>query len=788
MNRVDSTAALWRPYWGAALWLLLAAALAVAAAWRFAAGLPLQTNLLALLPPTERNPTAELAVNQLAASAGDRLVFLVGASELPRAAAAARVFARDLATDSVFRSVSADVPPLDLRALTALYAEHRYTLLSSADRQVLEAGQMDLPTRLQRKLYAPFRFGLTLPLAQDPFGLVDAWLADLPLRSLKLEPDSGLLVAHAGKRDWVLVTAQLAGSAYDQSIQNAAVAAVARAETALPPQGAALLRSGTLFYAHAARAQGEREADWIGAGSLFGMLLLLYRVFRSVRPLVLGLLSVAFGIGTALLGVVWIHGEIHLITLVFGAALIGEAVDYAVQYFAAHMGAGATWEPLSGLRRIAPGLCMALLTSLLGYAALLFAPFPALHQIALFALLGLSAAWLTVFLLLPACLRKPSRRDPKRAIATPQRWLRGWQSTMTNRRTLALLLGLLICSLPGWLRLGSDDDVRQLISRPPGLDAQEREIRALAGIANSSQFFLSQGATPEAVLEAEEALTARLDAARADDSIVGYQAVSAFVPSARRQTENYRLLQEHVFASPQRFVGWLDAAGLEPAVARHQLAAFTAAAHTRLSVDEWLRAPLSTPFRHLWLGQTAHGYAAVVVLQGVRDAQALGHLADGLPGITYVDKAGSVSALFREYRRWGALWLIGALALILLVLRLRYGWRDAGLVLLPTVLAIGATLALFGWIGRPLTLFNLMGLMLVLGIGVNYSIFLREGGVNAAATLAGVALSAGTTLLSFGLLAFSSMPALSGFGLTLLVGIAIAVLLAPLGHAHRSQP
>ena len=34
--------------------------------------------------------------------------------------------------------------------------------------------------------------------------------------------------------------------------------------------------------------------------------------------------------------------------------------------------------------------------------------------------------------------------------------------------------------------------------------------------------------------------------------------------------------------------------------------------------------------------------------------------------------------------------------------------------------------------------------------------------------------------LSFGLLAFSSMPALSGFGLTLLLGICVSVLLAPM--------
>jgi predicted exporter len=145
-----------------------------------------------------------------------------------------------------------------------------------------------------------------------------------------------------------------------------------------------------------------------------------------------------------------------------------------------------------------------------------------------------------------------------------------------------------------------------------------------------------------------------------------------------------------------------------------------------------------------------------------------------------VDKAGSVSRLFRDYRQWGAWWLFGAFVLVYGVLCLRYAPRQAAVTLAPTLLAMVVALGIFGYLGEPLTLFNLMALMLVLGVGVNYSIFLREGGQRAAATLAGVLLSAGTTLLSFGLLAFSSMPALSGFGLTLLVGVGMAALLAPM--------
>jgi predicted exporter len=100
---------------------------------------------------------------------------------------------------------------------------------------------------------------------------------------------------------------------------------------------------------------------------------------------------------------------------------------------------------------------------------------------------------------------------------------------------------------------------------------------------------------------------------------------------------------------------------------------------------------------------------------------------------------------------------------------------------------MGVALAAYGYVGVPLTLFSIMGLVLVLGVGVNYAIFVVEAGDRAPAPFAGVLLSAATTLLSFGLLSLSSMPALHQFGTILLIGISASVLFAPvaltLGHS-----
>jgi predicted exporter len=200
-----------------------------------------------------------------------------------------------------------------------------------------------------------------------------------------------------------------------------------------------------------------------------------------------------------------------------------------------------------------------------------------------------------------------------------------------------------------------------------------------------------------------------------------------------------------------------------------------------------------------------------VIPQGVtpRNESALIAIAQALPGVAFVDKAASVSKLFGAYRVDSGWWLGGALTLVLVLLIVRYAARravspNAGgavsllervrggvAVTLPVLLAVGVTLAAFGYARVPLNLFNWLALMLVLGVGANYAVFLREGCLRADADLGAVwtggLLSAATTLLSFGMLGMSAMPALKSFGATLALGIAVSVLLAPIGMPSETR-
>jgi predicted exporter len=179
-----------------------------------------------------------------------------------------------------------------------------------------------------------------------------------------------------------------------------------------------------------------------------------------------------------------------------------------------------------------------------------------------------------------------------------------------------------------------------------------------------------------------------------------------------------------------------------------------------------------------WLD--AHGrHYSLVMLQGVDRASlpALTAAASGLPGVRFIDNAARYSQVLETYRqRLSGLLLVG-LAAVVMLLYLRYrarAWR----AWLPTVLGGLFTLACFGWAGIPLQLFVVLSLILLLGMGIDYGIFMLEHPGERSVWLA-VAIAGISTLLAFGLLALSTTPALRAFGLAMLIGETTIWLLTP---------
>src|SRR6185503_196108 len=122
--------------------------------------------------------------------------------------------------------------------------------------------------------------------------------------------------------------------------------------------------------------------------------------------------------------------------------------------------------------------------------------------------------------------------------------------------------------------------------------------------------------------------------------------------------------------------------------------------------------------------------------------------------------------------------LLGCAAIVLLLAFTLRSWRSVVNVLAPLVAAVIITMGLLALAGGALTIFHLVGLLLVVAIGSNYSLFFdRQAmrGQDSERTLVSLALANLSTVVAFGLLAFSKVPVLQALGSTVAIGAALAL-------------
>ncbi|MCX9157653.1 MMPL family transporter [Niveibacterium sp. 24ML] len=753
------------------LWLLLVLAACAHLAWLGVVERPRpDSDVMALLPQDDRDPVAEAAFARMAASAERRVVVMIGAANAAAARKAADAYLAGLA--GVAAEVRHRVDGGDLAAWRGFLAPYRGGLLSEQGRALLALNADQRADHALARLYSPASGG-GLAWREDPLGLFADWLMDQASGQRVRTVDGRLWVSAEG-REWAVVLLNLKDGAFSLDAQQALVdhldAGRRRARAA--QADVEILTAGIAPIAAAVAAEARNEFSAIGIGSTLGVILLVFLVFRRPGALVLSVLPLLVGTLCAVSATWLVFERVHVLTLVFGASLIGVGVDYGVHFLASGIGE-QPFDPKRRRDQLNPGLWLAMVTTVLAYVALALAPFPGLRQMALFSGCGLVAAWLTVMLWFPYLQRRATHGT---GVGEWMGHLRAiWPSFGRGKLGGLMMLITFAVLAAGLARIEVQDDVRALQSAPAALLAEQMRVATLAGVPSPAQFFVVQGASPEAVLQAQEALAPRLAARVADGTLSGYELLARHIPSAARQAADCAMLKA-AYEAPVWRARIADTTGIDAASLSSPLAC------KPLAFDAWLANAVSEPFRSLWLGRIGEQYAGVVLLKGVHGAAALGRLqslGEGIPGVSWVDKPGRISSVIARYRGlMSGVIVLGYLASFWLLWR-RYG-RETWRAVVPTLLASLLAAAALGIAGLPFQLFAVLGLFIVLGMGIDYGIFLLEHprSDDGKPWLA-VTLSAFSTLLSFGLLALSHTPALRVFGLVCLVGVGSSWLLAP---------
>ena len=725
-------------------------------------------------------PTAEqqVLVDQLREGVVSRLLMvgLEGGNAVERARLSRELRARLLAQPE-FVSVQ-NGESASLTAERDFLFQYRY-LLSPAvmPARFTTDGLRDAVGNSIDQLASPIGFLLKPYLTRDPSGELAAILTSFDTVAQPVSRE-GVWASRDGHRAMLLIQTTALGS--DTDGQAEAVALIRQrhdeAVLALGLSESHLLVSGPGVFAIKSRDTIKAEIHLLSTLSMLAIIVVLFFVYRSPRLMLLGLLPVVSGALAGMVAVALGYGSIFGITVGFGSALIGEAVDYSIYYFvqAGRIGVQA-WR-----QRFWPTVRLGVLTSVCGFGALLFSGFPGLAQLGLYALAGITTAALVTRFALPVLAG--NRLAGADLTALDDVLTRFFQSLPRWRWFILALAGLALA---------------YLLSRPEGLwysnlsvlstveasdAALDQSLRDDLGAPDSRYMVVIRAADQEAALQAAERAGRQLDRLVSAGVIGGYDTPTRFLPSRQAQMERQQALptppelrarlQQAVMDLPLRanrlepFLAEVDAARQAPLIERATLESGGLA----MAVDSLLV-------------QRAGGWNVLLPLRPLPGAE------HGIPvdqvrqalsgsGALFIDLKREFDALYGNYIREATLLsLAGFAAIVLLLVVTLRSFRRVGKVLLPLVLAVILVIASVHLAGERLHLLHLIGMLLIVAVGSNYALFFAsDDNVTLDGTLASMAVANLTTAIGFGTLSLSTVPVLHAIGVTVGPGAVLALL------------
>ncbi|WP_158502257.1 MMPL family transporter [Vitiosangium sp. GDMCC 1.1324] len=637
---------------------------------------------------------------------------------------------------------------------------------------------------LKVSLTSPQALGMKQMLLSDPLGLNGDLLARLARQGGDLQLERGHLLSANGEH--LLVVATPKHRALDVDASQALMNELSRVAGELKQHGSgrAELRwvGGPRFASESAAAIRQDISDNFILSTAVMLAVFLLR-FRGLRLLILASVPLAFGVVGGIAAMVLLQGHMHGLTLGFGSALVGIAMDYPLHLIncaAAQPGDRAqAYE--STTRAVFQGLCLGFFTTAMGFAALLLSDFPALRELAWFSSIGLILAFVCNFLLVPPLCARLGPQGPSPSSMAP-RLLR-----FALPPRVALVTTIVLLFLGGWLArsLVFDGDLRKLDSQNARTLADYQEVLALFNQPSSSSLVVSSGKTLQDALRVNDEVARALEPLRRSGVITSTSSLAGLVPAVATQRERAEKLR-----------------GLDLDAARQRLA--TASAETGFS---------ATAFGRFWDELSAVTRGEVAPLEpaelqetavGMLLSRAVRCEDSGCRVVTMLERApGSsietISAVLPEAaqlvdsealanravaeipRQIALLCMLGIFGNVIFLSWVYRSIPKAVLTCLPCAVALVLTVGLMALLGMPLNLVSAGGLVLVFGCGVDYGIFALEGlsehqpdGVEQL----GVLLAAFTTLAGFGTLAIAQNGAMRALGVSTGLGTAISAAVA----------
>ena len=766
-------------------WLIWLASIALGSAFAVTS-IPIQTEL-PLLFPSSGTISQQLFVDQLQSGPASRILLLgIQGAEPSILAEASKELAAAMRNQGQFLHVyNGEQPNHGLNH--DLLFRYRYLLNStiSPDQFTTNGLRESLQHRLQ-DIANPLPSFFKKRIPEDPTGAFQGILNRWKIRNM-------VKMAHgvwfSSDQPVALLVAETAVAGFDldgqEAIQTFLTTRIERIQATLSPQSSlTLIRSGPSVFAVQSRAAIKKDASWLsmlGGGFVIALLLVTYRSFTilclSLVPLVTGLL-------VAGITVFLTFGFIHGMTLAFGVTLIGVAIDYPL-HACAHLESDRSAR--RAIMAVWPTIRLGATTTAIGYGAMLLSSFPGLSQLGLFAITGLLTAAATTRWLLPVLIPAKVKKPIPWAAWLPFQYGASKLIVIVPVSMVLSLSYLVLSEKPFW-----EMDIANLSPVPQNLRDRDAWLRQELGAPAVRDMMIVVAPDEQQVLEKSEALKVTLDQLVDRGHMAGYEMAADYLPSIRTQVLRQQALPDQTTLQTHLKEAQRDLP-FKPGLFDPFLQSMTDAKSLIPLENQTIQdTPLGTKIRSL-LYPLHDQWVGTILIHDVQNRNALQQAIHRvtLPSVHYLDLKTESNRMVTTYRQEVTTYLVIGIGCLILILGIGLrSFNKVATVLFPIAGSIMLDLSILHALGERLSLFHLAALLLVFGIGLDYTLFYQRPHKTPAErqqTISAIFVCSLTTIAVFGLLACSQTPVLRGIGLTVFLGSLICFLFAAICSPFQRQ-
>ena len=547
------------------------------------------------------------------------------------------------------------------------------------------------------------------------------------------------------------------------------------------------------------RADAQRTI-MIGLLAMLVVCLLAYR-----RPWFALLTFIPTSFGVLVAGAVLAVANPHLSAIAVGCAsmLAGIGVDYAVHvlYHFDDQAGLPRQERARILARLTFPISIGLLTTMAAFLVMIASSVPGHKQMGWFGCLTMAASAACALLVLPLLVPVASDAKIKKHDAAARGFLAlrltgsmalffQWRAKHAHK-LLAVFAVLALLAVCGWPRLVFDGSFFNLNGIFPETRKAEQELQRVWGDFTRLTLVTVKGNNLEQAWQKTEHLLAALRGPSTQGRPEAILSPTDLCPSIAEQRKNIEAWQN--FWTQTRRAQLTNnlavaAAKLgyrtEPLLARAAGLGLEPVAPGALTphhpaLQKWIKGRVSCQTNDAQLVLAAR------VPQGKDLPEFQRRVLEAVPDAAVLDNRIFAEHLVDLTRNGLKLFAIASTAAVAGVLFLFFG--SAVLVLaalIPLGAGIGLAFGCLGWMGVPLNLANIVFVIFLVGVGIDYSVFLvtsrlalHRGAGNVVAAAGGsVLVCMLTTMAGFGALAFARHPALWSIGWTALPGIVCVLM------------